>query len=104
MKIYFGSQHKDVVFDTAGMFHTETEPDFYFYYGVEFGSNPGDINEVLLFDGCERKIPVDIESVPELIEALQRCYDIHQQLEHAEELKSNLESDFYEESIIFDDE
>jgi len=104
MKIYFGSQHKDVVFDTDGMFHTKTEPDFYFYYGLEFGSNSGSTDEVLIFDGCERKIPVDIKSVPALIEALQRCYDMHEQLEDAEQVKLNLESDFYEESIIFDDE
>jgi len=104
MKIYFGSQHKDVVFDTNGMFYTITEPDFYFYYGLEFGSNPGSTDEVLIFDGCERKIPVDIESVPALIEALQHCYDMHQQLEDAEELKLNLEDSNHEESIIFDDE
>jgi hypothetical protein len=104
MKIYFGSQEKDSVLDTDGMFQTESEPDFCFYYGLEFGSNAGGTNEVVIFDGCERTIPVDIESVPTLIEALQRCYDMHQQLEHAEQLKLNLEDDNYEESIIFDDE
>lgn len=104
MIIYFGSQHKDVVFDTDGMFHSKTDPDFYFYYGVEFGTNPGGTNEVLLFDGCERNVPVDIESVPALIEALERCYDMHQQLEHAETLKANLEDDNYEQSVILDDE
>jgi hypothetical protein len=104
MKIYFGSQHKDVVFDTDGMFHSEAEPDFYFYYGLEFGSNAGGIDEVLIFDGCDRTVPIDIESVPDLIEALQYCYDMHQQLEHAEKLKANLEDDNYEESIIIDDE
>jgi hypothetical protein len=104
MKIYFGSQHKDVVFDTDGMFHSEAEPDFYFYYGLEFGSNAGGIDEVLIFDGCDRTVPIDIESVPDLIEALQHCYAMHQQLEHAEKLKANLEDDNYEESIIIDDE
>jgi len=104
MKIYFGSQHKDVVFDTDGMFHSETDPDFYFYYGVEFGSNSGGIDEVLIFDGCERNIPIDINSVPALIEALQRYYDMHEQLEDAETLTANLEDDNYEESIIIDDE
>ena len=104
MKIYFGSQHKDVVFDTDGMFHSEAEPDFYFYYGIEFGSNVGGIDEVLIFDGCERKIPVDINSVPALIEALQRCYDMHEQLEDAEMLKANLEDDNYQESVILDNE
>jgi hypothetical protein len=104
MKIYFGSQEKDVVLDTDGMFYTEAEPDFYFYYGLEFGTNPGGTNEVMIFDGCERAVPVDIESVPALIEALQRCYDMHQQIEHAEQLKLNIEDDNYETAIVFDDE
>jgi hypothetical protein len=103
MKIYFGSQDKDTVLDDDGMFNTPTEPDFCFYYGVEFGSNAGGINEVVIFDGCERTVPIDVESVPALIDALQRCYDIHQQLEEAEELKINLEDDNYEESIVFND-
>jgi hypothetical protein len=103
MKIYFGSQERDTVLDTDGMFSTDSEPDFCFYYGVEFGSNPGGINEVVIFDGCERSVPVDIESVPALIEALQRCYDSNQQIEEAEELKLNLEDDNYEESIVFND-
>lgn len=103
MKIYFGSQHKDVVFDTDGMFSSKTDSDYYFYYGVEFGTNPGGVNEVSIFDGCDRKVPVDIESVPELIEALQRCYNIHEKLEEAEELKLNLEDNNYEDSIVFDD-
>jgi hypothetical protein len=103
MKIYFGSQNKETVLDIDGMFHTSTEPDFYFYYGVEFGTNPGGDNEVMIFDGCDRRIPVDIESIPEFIEALQRCYDIHTQIEEAEELKLNLEDDNYEESIVFND-
>jgi hypothetical protein len=104
MKIYFGSQEKDVVLDTDGMFHTESEPDFYFYYGVEFGSNPGGINEVVIFDGCERSVPIDTESIPALIDALQRCYDINQQIEEAEELKVSVEDDNYEESIVFDED
>jgi hypothetical protein len=103
MKIYFGSQERDTVFDDDGMFYTSSEPDHYFYYGVEFGSNAGGINEVAIFDGCERSVPVDIESIPALIEALQRCYDMHQQLEEAEELKINLENDDYEESVVFED-
>jgi hypothetical protein len=104
MKIYFGSQERDSVLDDDGMFYTASEPEYYFYYGVEFGSNPGGVNEVMIFDGCDRTVPIDIESVPDLIEALQRCYDMHQQLEHAEKLTANLEDDNYEESIIIDDE
>jgi hypothetical protein len=103
MKIYFGSQEQDSVLDDDGMFYTSTEPDHYFYYGVEFGSNPGGVNEVTIFDGCERTVPIDIESIPALIEALQRCYSMHEQLEEAEQLKLNLEDDNYEESIVFED-
>jgi len=103
MKIYFGSQERDSVLDDDGMFYTASEPEYYFYYGVEFGSNPGGVNEVMIFDGCDRTVPIDIESVPALIEALQRCYDMHQQLEEAEELKVSLEDDNHEESIVFED-
>jgi hypothetical protein len=34
MKIYFGSQQKDTVLDSDGMFYTASEPEYYFYYGV----------------------------------------------------------------------
>ncbi len=103
MKIYFGSQERDSVLDDDGMFYTASEPEYYFYYGVEFGSNPGGVNEVMIFDGCDRTVPIDIESVPALIEALERCCAMHQQLEEAEELKSNLEDDNCEDTIIFND-
>lgn len=77
MQIYFGAVPQDEVFDTDAMFASDQDDDHLFYYGVEYGSNPGGTDEVLVYDGLDRYVPVDIESVPALIEALKLAYTLH---------------------------
>lgn len=77
MQIYFGAVPQDEVFDADAMFVSDKDDDNYFYYGIEYGSNPGGTDEVLVYDGLDRYVPVDIESVPAMIKALETAYLLH---------------------------
>lgn len=79
MQIYFGAVPQDDVFDADAMFVSDKDNDNYFYYGIELGSNPGGLDEVLVYDGLDRYVPVDIESIPAMIKALETAYDLAKQ-------------------------
>ena len=89
MKIYFGAQPLANLYDTDGMFACDDAPEHLFYYGVEFGSNCGGLDEVMIFDGCDRNLPVDIESIPSLMTALSRIYSLHRAFTIADVLKED---------------
>lgn len=88
MKIYFSE-----VLDLEDSDETFEYNDTKFYNYVEFGTNPGGRDEVAIADTCNRFMPICIEQVPDLIAALQACYDIHVKVLKAEELKELAESD-----------
>lgn len=96
MKIYFSEATADIeMFGTDGTF--EVQDGFgnerYFYNGVEHGTNPGGMDEVRIFDGCGRSIPVAVENIPELVEALNYCFNNIKLLEQAQKLEQALQSD-----------
>jgi hypothetical protein len=87
MKIYFGNANEDSF--TDGTFEVN---DNQYYYGVEHGTNPGGLDEVRIFDGCKRSIPINIEAIPELIAALQEVQKIGEAIKHAQEMTERAES------------
>jgi hypothetical protein len=87
MKIYFGDANEDMFAD--GVFNVN---DNQFYYGVEYGTNAGQMEEVFIFDGCARGIPVHIEAIPELIAALEEIKNIQSQITEANILTERVES------------
>jgi hypothetical protein len=87
MQIYFGAVAADEVFDTDSMFVSEQDNDNYFYYGVEYGSNPGGTEEIMIYDGIGREVPIDMASVPALIEALSTYLEIHETMLPFERLR-----------------
>lgn len=68
--------------------------DKYFYNYVEFGTNPGGIDEVSIVDGCGRYMPVCIDDVPDLIAALQDMYQTAQEIALAERVLACVNSNF----------
>ena len=73
MKIYFNQaeqMHLDL-FGDEGMFVANDNK--YYYNGVEFGTNPGGLDEVRIFDTCGRSIPISVEGIEGLVAALQHC-------------------------------
>lgn len=95
MKIYFGKAdpHDVSMFGDEGMFAvTRNGETQWFYQGVEHGTNAGGLDEVRIFDGCERSIPISIDQIPELVEALNYCYNNYQSINRGSELAERLET------------
>ena len=94
MNIYFSEASQDDIdsFGDEGTFVTvDGDGDTrYFYNGVEHGTNPGGIEEVRIYDGCNRSIPIAVDNIPDLIEALQFCLNNVQTIQHAERLEHEL--------------
>lgn len=57
-----------------------------FYNYVEFGTNPGGLDEVAIVDGCARYIPICVADIPDLIAALQDAYRMSMELDLASKL------------------
>ena len=101
MKIYFGKAdpHDVSMFGDDGMFTIERNGEtHWFYQGVEHGTNPGGLDEVRIFDGCNRSIPISIDQIPELVEALNYCYNNHTSVTHGQALVDRIESN--EEAFV----
>ena len=77
MKIYFNQVPDNDVqsFGDSGIFGPN-ESDNFFYNYVEFGSNPGGLDEVMIVDGCDRAIPLNMEAIPDLVRALSKTYSL----------------------------
>lgn len=87
MKIYFGDANDDTFGD--GLFEVN---DNQYYYGVEHGTGPGGLEEVRIFDGCNRYLPIHVEAIPELIAALQEVQSINEAVQKAQEMTERAES------------
>lgn len=95
MKIYFSeTDPQPDMFgeaDYSGTFEVcdqENNPR-YFYCGVDYS----DEDQVVIFDGCDRSIPIDINAINSLIEALDQCLNRHSVLERARGIEDELQSD-----------
>jgi hypothetical protein len=88
MKINFAQvTPQDVdTFGEEGLFGPDESGNFYYNY-VEFGTNPGGIEEVAISDGCNRFMPIAVDSIPELISALDECYKIAKALESSQRIQ-----------------
>lgn len=96
MKVYFSEADYSEIeqFGDEGVFVVETDSDTrYFYCGVEHGTNAGGVDEVRIFDGCNRSIPICIDAVPQLIEALMHCVNNHESFLEATRMQERIESD-----------
>ena len=89
MKIYFGKNDRnDEWFEADGSFLCNADNEYYYNY-VEFGTNPGGVDEVAIYDGCDRMIPIALEHLNDLIEALNRVKELNDEIkagQDAEEL------------------
>lgn len=110
MKINFAqANHEDIdVFGDDNLFGPDEYGNFY-YNCVEYGTNPGGLEEVTIHDTCNRYMPIAIESIPELIKCLEYVYDTSCKLKQAEELQDDVFSDKqgtlndYDELEFFDE-
>jgi hypothetical protein len=101
MKIYFNQVPDNDVefFGDDGLFGPNDADNFFYNY-VEYGSNPGGLDEVAIVDGCGRMIPLNMEAVPDLVQALQKAYDTWAQINFGTKLQQiaqNSEVEMYVE-------
>jgi hypothetical protein len=78
MKINFAQvPAQDVdMFGDESLFGPDSSGNFYYNY-VEFGTNPGGTEEVAITDGCNRYMPISVDHIPSLIDALLTVYRMH---------------------------
>lgn len=93
MNIYF-SRAPEFELDTDDLFEVERNGELQYYYqAVEFGTNPGGLDEVRIHDTVGRSVPICIETIPELVEALQHCFNLHEKFRKAKERLELAETD-----------
>ena len=87
MKIYFNQVPDSDVqdFGDSGLFGPNDSDNFFYNY-VEYGSNPGGLEEVMIADGCDREIPINMEAIPDLVRALQKAHELWLQIKMSETL------------------
>ena len=102
MKINFAQvTPQDVdTFGEEGLFGPDESGNFYYNY-VEFGTNAGGTEEVLIGDGCNRTMPLTIDSIPELITALHEFYKIAKALESSQRIQDYVSTDI--QAYVTDD-
>lgn len=64
------------MFGDEGLFGPDFAGNFYYNY-LEFGTNPGGTDEVAIADGCGRYMPIPVENIPNLVDALLTVYRMH---------------------------
>lgn len=86
MKYFFGQELDTCGIDTDLMFTTK-EGDA-FYYQVEFGTNAGGTDDIVIADNIGRAVPVSVDALPSLIIILTQVLKINSILEEV----SNMEN------------
>lgn len=95
MKIYFSQAKLDEYTDITEVFCSESSGPYYWNY-VEYGTNPGGLDEVAIHDTVGRFIPISIDSLDELIYALNRVKEISNDINRGEKLRDYVETDVSE--------
>lgn len=84
MNIYFGRAPHDE-FDFSDLFEVERNGETEHYYqAVEFGTNPGGTDEVRIYDTVGRSIPISVDTIPQLVEALNHCFNMNEKFREAQ--------------------
>lgn len=93
MKIYFGeiNEHELEEWGTDGLLQRDGR---YFSGAVEFGSNSGGIDDVVISDGCGRSIPLSVEHLKQIAVAFNECGTIYNEIVDAQRLQEEVQSTF----------
>jgi hypothetical protein len=93
MKINFSQVPANDVdlFGDENLFGPDNNGNFYYNY-LEFGTNPGGTDEVAITDGCGRYMPIAVDTIPDLVAALEEVARISGTLNLARQLEMYAES------------
>jgi hypothetical protein len=88
MKIYIGQIEGSEIdeFGDDGLVGPDSNGNYYGQY-VEIGTNAGGMDEVAIGDGCDRMVPIAVETLPDLIAALQDIQNDIETLNVAKRIK-----------------
>ena len=94
MKINFNQvPHADVdAFGDDNLLGPDASGNFY-YNQIEYGTNPGGMEDFVISDTCGRSIPVSTEAIPDLIRTLQHIYGLYNLTKATEIIIDFMESD-----------
>lgn len=105
MKMYFSKADQN---DFGGVFEVNGNR---FYNCVEFGSNPGGIEEVLISDSSDRAVPIymgDLPALKAIIDDILENFDKFQKMERmvqeAERLSDELDYVYDEDVVLMYDQ
>lgn len=95
MKINFAQVPAEDVdmFGDESLFGPDSSGNFYYNF-VEFGTNPGGTDEIAIEDGCNRYMPIAVEHIPSLIDALLAVYRMHLTQRSAQDELETITSDY----------
>jgi len=98
MQIYFGKASDEVIDATGfnGLFVSKDSETFY-TYGIDFGTMGTD--EIVIYDGLDRRVPLDVEAIDDLISALEKVQHYRDQVKAAENFTDNVTSSNFSVSI-----
>jgi len=93
MKIYVNQINSEEIqlFGTDGLVGPDQNGN-YFSQFVEYGTNAGGLDELVIADGCNRMVPIMMDSISDLIAALQTFNDSYLHMQATEMIKDKLES------------
>jgi hypothetical protein len=98
MQIYFGKATDEVIDATnySGLFIGQDSESFY-TYGIDFGTV--DTDEIIIYDGFDRRVPIDVDSIDELISALEKVKDLIDEVKSVERFKANISNSNFSYSV-----
>lgn len=79
------------MFGDDNLFGPDADGNFYYNY-VEFGTNPGGVDEVAITDGCGRYMPIAVNNIPDLIAALTEVARLSDEIILCKQITSYAES------------
>lgn len=108
MKIYVNQINGEELelFGTDGLVGPDSNGNYYSQY-VEYGTNAGGLDELVIADGCNRMVPIMMDSISDLITALEAFNENYLQMRVTENLKDKLESSALayveDQEVIYED-
>lgn len=92
MKIYFGKIDQETIdqFGVDGAFEHEGE---FYWFQMEYGTNPGGMDEVAITDTCGRYLPMPLEYIEILQNVMNVALLSNEVLEQADTVLDNLSNE-----------
>lgn len=87
MRVYFAPVNETELEDFGADGLLEHKDEFYNYM-VEFGTNPGGTDDIMLHDGCGRRFPVSVEHLAQLQTALVEIAAVSQEIQAGKQLEA----------------